>query len=147
MAAAAQLKSRTQTPAPTTAESMVSAQPPLPQAGTFDILPPLHALLSQLEPSLNTYTPDPEQASTTATADGSSGQSQQLSYKDAAVAAGFLKSRIRKILAELGGLEDMDRTVEQQEAEVRELEGRIERQREVLVRLGTLAGEMEKGVR
>lgn len=57
------------------------------------------------------------------------------------MAAQFLKSRIRKALAELGGLADMQRGVEEQEEEIKGLEGKIERQKEVLEKLAKLAGE------
>lgn len=133
-------------PTPTT------AQPPLPPAQTFDILPPLHALLSRLEPSLNVYTPDtsaaippnnaPHTPVTSASALPSSAP-QQLDYKDAAVAAQFLKSRIRKALADLADLADMHRGVEEQEEEIKGLEDKIKRQREVLARLAALAEEQK----
>ncbi|KAF2219961.1 hypothetical protein BDZ85DRAFT_321925 [Elsinoe ampelina] len=177
-------KSRTQTPAPPTIP-LDPSYPPLPSPSHFDILPPLHALLSRLDPTLNTYTPDPtaiattpalaQSASTSPTqppggsslpgsglpdgnnagslgvgAEGiSQGQGSQgaggqagLSYKDAALAAGFLKSRIRKLMQELAGLEDMDRTVEEQEREIAELEERVRGQREVLAALGDEAGRV-----
>ena len=66
---------------------------------------------------------------------------QQLDYKDAATAAQFLKSRIRKAMAELGNLADMDRGVEEQEVEIGELEEKIKRQRMVLARLAAVAEE------
>ncbi|CAC9890974.1 unnamed protein product [Aureobasidium pullulans] len=142
----------TTTTAPTipTTTPTTTTQPPLPSAQTFDILPPLHALLSRLEPSLNVYTPDTSTAlppgnSTHAPVTSASAlptsTPQQLEYKDAAVAAQFLKSRIRKALAELGGLADMQRGVEEQEEEIKGLEGKIERQKEVLEKLAKLAGE------
>ncbi|THY81478.1 hypothetical protein D6C93_09517 [Aureobasidium pullulans] len=133
-----------------TTTTPTTTQPPLPSAQTFDILPPLHALLSRLEPSLNVYTPDTSTAlppgnSTHAPVTSASAlptsTPQQLEYKDAAVAAQFLKSRIRKALAELGGLADMQRGVEEQEEEIKGLEGKIERQKEVLEKLAKLAGE------
>ncbi|KAI4731770.1 hypothetical protein E4T49_00517 [Aureobasidium sp. EXF-10728] len=125
-------------------------QPPLPPPQTFDILPPLHALLSRLEPTLNVYTPDtsaalpPNNASHTPVTSASALPSptpQQLDYKDAATAAQFLRSRIRKAMAELSGLADMHRGVGEQEEEIRGLESKIQRQREVLVRLAALAEE------
>ncbi|CAD0106711.1 unnamed protein product [Aureobasidium uvarum] len=134
-------------PTPTTT---TTTQPPLPPAQTFDILPPLHALLSRLEPSLNVYTPDTSaapQANNAAHTPVTSASAlpspapQQLDYKDAAVAAQFLRSRIRKALADLGGLADMHRGVEEQEEEIKGLEDKIERQREVLARLARLAEE------
>ncbi|KAI5204205.1 hypothetical protein E4T39_03781 [Aureobasidium subglaciale] len=142
----------TTTTAPPLSATPTHLQPPLPPPQTFDILPPLHALLSRLEPSLNVYTPDtstalpPGTSAHTPIASASalpSSAPQQLEYKDAAVAAQFLKSRIRKALAELGGLADMQRGVEEQEEEIRGLEEKIKRQRDVLARLAGLA-EVEK---
>lgn len=43
----------------TNSDTTKPTAPPLPPPQTFDILPPLHALLSRLEPSLNSYTTDP----------------------------------------------------------------------------------------
>ncbi|KAG8630234.1 hypothetical protein KVT40_001853 [Elsinoe batatas] len=173
-------KSRTQTPAPPTIP-LDPSYPPLPSPSHFDILPPLHALLSRLDPSLNTYTPDPTAIATTpALAQSASTSPTQppgasslpgsglpdannpvslggadisqggqvggghagLSYKDASLAASFLKSRIRKLMQELGGLEGMDRTVEEQEREITELEERVRGQREVLAALGDEAGRV-----
>ncbi|KAF4556242.1 Hypothetical protein D9617_1g081180 [Elsinoe fawcettii] len=157
-------KSRTQTPAPPLLP-VDPSYPPLPPPSHFDILPPLHALLSRLEPSLNTYTPDPTLASSTPalgqsvstspqqpngssmpSQDATGAQGQALRYKDAAVAAGFLKSRIRKLLVDLAALEDMERTVDEQETEIGELEERVRGQREMLARLGEEAGKVLEDV-
>lgn len=128
---------------PSDAPSQQQQQPPpLPQPQSFDILPPLHALLSRLEPGLEAYTTSPSAPLVTGHNDdvdrggGLDHHGDVLQYKDAAVAAGFLKTRIRKTLAELKGLGDMDRTVEEQEREIGELERRIELQRKTLAKLG-----------
>ena len=140
------------------------SQPPLPPPQTFDILPPLHALLSRLEPSLNTYTTDstpsdqplqhqPQAATTISSASTNNIQPQiqashqsqeQLSYKDLVTNAQFLKARMRKALVELGRLGDMERGVGEQELEVGELEARIRGQRAVLGELGRRAREGER---
>lgn len=49
---------------------------------------------------------------------------------------------MRKAMAELGKLGDMERTVQEQEEEIRALERRIEGQRGVLGRLGDVAAGM-----
>ncbi|KAI4715591.1 hypothetical protein E4T48_08218 [Aureobasidium sp. EXF-10727] len=141
----------TTTTLPPPSSTPTTSQPPLPPPQTFDILPPLHALLSRLEPTLNVYTPDtsaalpPNNASShtpvTSASALPSPTPQQLDYKDAATAAQFLKSRIRKAMAELGALADMHRGVGEQEEEIRGLESKIRRQREVLARLAALAEE------
>lgn len=159
------------TPTPTSSSSAAAPplqqqqQPPLPPPQTFDILPPLHALLSRLEPSLNTYTTDPistfaaNKSSTNASLFASSGngvsfsqttavagqQQGQLSYKDVVTASQFLKARMRKALVELGKLGDMDRDVKEQEEEIRELEERIRKQKGVLGGLAEKARTAELG--
>jgi hypothetical protein len=50
-----------------------------------------------------------------------------------------IKSKIRKALRELEKLPDMDRDVEEQEAEIRKLEQKAAKQKEVLQRLGEVA--------
>ena len=69
-----------------------------------------------------------------------------LTYKEVGTAAQFLKARIRKAMTELGKLDDMDRTVEEQEEEIEALQRKIEKQRDVLSRLGGMAGGMIEGL-
>lgn len=116
------------------------SQPPLPPAHTFEILPPLHALLSRLEPATNTYTATASSAS----ANGSESNAP-LNYKDVSTTAQFLKTRIRKAVAACEGLEDMERSTAEQEKEIEALERRIRGQRKVLARLGDMARGMEGG--
>lgn len=128
----------TQTAGPMT--TTLPHQPPLPAAHLFDILPPLHQLLSRLEPSLNPYN-----TSTTTSTTGDAGDGP-LSYKEIATAAQFLKARIRKAMAECAKLGDVERGIDEQEDEIEELESRIARQRGVLGRLGGMASDiMEEG--
>lgn len=141
--------------------SQTITQPPLPPPHTFDILPPLHALFSRLEPSLNTYTPDPiptdallttqsqtgasqapqQGASQNGLTQTTSHSSQELSYKEVVTASQFLKARMRKALAALGNLGDMDRSIEEQEDEIEALLKKIAGQREVLRVLGETAAK------
>ncbi|KAF2157715.1 hypothetical protein K461DRAFT_290005 [Myriangium duriaei CBS 260.36] len=137
------------TQAQTQASTQAQAHLPAPQS--FDILPPLHALLARLEPGLENYTASPSAPLVTGVdpghsnlpGSGTDGTGQPpLAYKDAPVAAGFLKARIRKTLAELKGLGDMDRSVDEQEIEIKALERRIALQRQVLVGLGREATDL-----
>jgi hypothetical protein len=50
-----------------------------------------------------------------------------------------IKSRIRRALRELEKLPDMDRSVEDQEAEIKKLEQKAGKQKEVLQKLGDVA--------
>ena len=54
-----------------------------------------------------------------------------------------IKAKIRRALKELEKLPDMERSVEEQQEEIDELETRIGRQREMVRRLGEAAKEME----
>lgn len=112
---------------------MPSATPPpshpstLPPPCTFDFLPPLHHLLSRLLlPPLN----PPEQVPSAPHPLAPS--SQPLEPKDVAKEAARIKQMIQNARLAVAELPDMDRTIEEQEAEMRELEERIEKQRDVL---------------
>ncbi|KAK5277640.1 hypothetical protein LTR16_009538, partial [Cryomyces antarcticus] len=98
--------------------------PALPPPETFDILPPLHQLLSRLlagnppnlaDPSLAAY---PDQ--------------QHLDIQQLATESSSIKARIRKALAAVRALPDMERTVEEQEEEIEYLESKIRRQRRII---------------
>lgn len=64
---------------------------------------------------------------------------QPLEAKDLPSEVIAIKSKIRKALRELEKLPDMDRDVEEQEAEIRKLEQKAAKQKEVLQRLGEVA--------
>ena len=64
---------------------------------------------------------------------------QPLEAKDLPSEVIAIKSKIRKALRELEKLPDMDRDVEEQEAETRKLEQKAAKQKEVLQRLGEVA--------
>jgi RNA polymerase II transcription mediator complex subunit 9 len=63
-----------------------------------------------------------------------------LTTKDIPAATDDLKSGLKKARALVAQLPDMDRGVEEQEVEIRELEARIEEQRRVLEGLKAMAG-------
>lgn len=117
--------------------SSSSSQPQLPPPQTFDILPPLHEILARIDHAPN----DPIQA---ATGDGdvvSYADLQPLEPKDLPNEVIAVKSKIRKALRELERLPDMDRSVEEQEEEIRMLEEKAAKQKEVLKKLGEVAGQ------
>ena len=109
------------------------AQLPPPQ--TFDILPPLHELLARIDHAPN----DPMHAATSADDVVTYSEPQPLEAKDLPNEVIAIKSRIRKALRELEKLPDMDRDVEEQEAEIRKLEQKAAKQKDVLQRLGDVA--------
>ncbi|KAM0717737.1 hypothetical protein Q7P37_007589 [Cladosporium fusiforme] len=113
------------------------SRPGLPPPQTFDILPPLHEILARIDHAPN----DPIQA---ATGDGdvvSYAELQPLEPKDLPNEVLAVKTKIRKALRELEKLPDMDRSVEEQEEEIRMLEEKAAKQKEVLKKLGDLAGQ------
>jgi len=96
----------------------------LPPPCAFDFLPPLHHLLSRL------LLPPADQ--TPPATHPLAPSNQPLEPKDVAKEAARIKQMIQNARLAVAQLPDVDRTVEEQKAEIRELEGRIERQREVL---------------
>jgi DNA-binding transcriptional regulator GbsR (MarR family) len=64
---------------------------------------------------------------------------QPLEPKDLPNEVIAIKSKIRKALRELEKLPDMDRDVEEQEAEIKKLEQKAAKQKEVLQKLGDVA--------
>jgi hypothetical protein len=109
------------------------AQLPPPQ--TFDILPPLHELLARIDHASN----DPMHAVTSEDDVVTYSELQPLEPKDLPNEVIAIKSKIRKALRELEKLPDMDRDVEEQEAEIKKLEQKAARQKEVLQKLGDVA--------
>ena len=88
----------------------------LPPPQTFDIIPPLHALLSRL----------------LAVTTENSTNTTLLSAKDLASEASAIKIKIQKARAAVEALPDADRTIQEQEQEIRGLEERIDGLKEVL---------------
>ena len=125
------MMSTSQSPLGPTSPLLPSASPPTATAttipippSTFDILPQLHALLSRLLPD---STLDPS--------------APPLDPQNIASEASALKLRLQKAQAAVEALPDMDRSVEEQAGQIRELEERIRRQREVLAGIKARARE------
>lgn len=137
---------------PTTAtiphlDSDLSKPTTLPPASTFDILPPLHALLSRLllpspsQSTATTFSPTPPVTSSPAAT-----SSGPLSPKDLATASSTVKIKIQKARAVIKGLPDIERSIEEQEEEIQELEEEVRRVGGVLIKMRedarkALAGE------
>ncbi|KAI9823304.1 MAG: hypothetical protein M1832_002528 [Thelocarpon impressellum] len=100
-----------------TASTTSGAQTSLPPVSTFDVLPALHTLLSRLLPSATSTEPplEPQHLATEASA---------------------LKIRLQKARAAVERLPDIERLPAEQETEIRTLEERVARQRDVLRGLG-----------
>ena len=98
--------------------SATDNQSTLPTPETFDLIPSLHTILARLLPSSDPAAPPP------------------LSPKDLATEAAAVKIQIQKARALVESLPDVDRTVQEQEQEIQELEERIRAQKAVLRRIG-----------
>jgi hypothetical protein len=70
-----------------------------------------------------------------ATPGGPSSSGQQLSFKDVPGATDKLKHKLQHARAQVRALPDMDRSIEEQRAEIKELETRIDMQRALLEKL------------
>ncbi|KAF2196287.1 hypothetical protein GQ43DRAFT_485074 [Delitschia confertaspora ATCC 74209] len=114
------------TRAATPAVGSPNAVPSMPSPAIFDILPDLHKLLSRLQASAQ----PPEQASAQASADGS------LEIHQLATAATELKLKIQRAKRAVLALPDIDRTCEEQQEEINELEDRIARLKGALQGMG-----------
>ncbi|KAI4253250.1 MAG: hypothetical protein L6R42_007661 [Xanthoria sp. 1 TBL-2021] len=84
----------------------------LPPPSTFDIIPPLHTTLSRLLLSDSTTSP---------TSPSSSGNQGPLSPKDLAAAVSEVRARITRARSIIAGMQDSDRTIEDQKEEIEEL--------------------------
>ncbi len=138
------MPSATLPPSPTNPPT-TAALPP----STFDIIPPLHTLLTRLllpTPTNASQTTQPQSGITPAALspapdNSPSVQSQitstsYLSPKDLSIAASAIKIKIQKARVAVAGLPDVERTIEEQESEIREFDGEVERLRGVLKELG-----------
>lgn len=121
--------------------SPVTSRPStLPPPSTFDILPPLYALLSRLllpqQSTQTSSTPATSSPALSNTTDGS-----PLSPKDLTTAASAVKVKIQKAQVAVKALPEVERTIEEQEVEIRELELEADRLGRVLSKLAEGARE------
>ncbi|KAL6721022.1 hypothetical protein ACLMJK_000122 [Lecanora helva] len=113
-------------PIATTSLPPTTTTAPLPPPQTFDILPPLHALLARLLP------PSPSSTSPTTSSD------PPIPPKELATTASAITNKIQKARVAVRGLPGVEMSLHEQEdvigeleAEVRRLEGCMEGVREV----------------
>jgi hypothetical protein len=118
--------SAAQTPVPTQHTTILSTTSTLPPPATFDILPPLHELLSRLVAN------DPEASLTAEPSSPTYQNLEPLAMHQLAGEVSSVRSRIRRARAAVESLPDMDRTVEEQEEEIKLLQDRITKQTAVL---------------
>lgn len=90
----------------------------LPPPSTFDIIPPLHTTLSRLLLS---------DSATSPTSPSSNGNHGPLSPKDLAAAVLEVRARIARARSIIAGMQDSDRTIEDQKEEIRELRAVLEK--------------------
>lgn len=118
---------------------------------TIDVLSHLSTILSEVRTTLQTSTgiePPPTINEPNKPAADTSSQ-PGLSFKDVARASDGVKHKLQRAREQVRQLPDMKRGVEEQEAEIRMLEAKIERQRKLLERLreggfGKEVDEVEK---
>ncbi|KAI1455114.1 RNA polymerase II transcription mediator complex subunit 9-domain-containing protein [Annulohypoxylon moriforme] len=87
-------------------------------------------------PSLNHSQPQTANGSTTTTNTG------ELALKEIPPAADVLKHRFQRARALVRGLPDVGRGMAEQEAEIKALEGRLERQRDMLAKLREMGARL-----
>ena len=117
---------------------------PMPPPQLFDILPPLHEILARLDHASPANDSSVQQEDRSSAELGASYNGlRPLEPKDLPTAILPLKAQLRRGLKELEKLPDMERTVQEQEQEIAELEERLRRQREMLDRLGNMARSLE----
>jgi hypothetical protein len=112
---------------------------PFPSPQIFDILPPLHALLSRLVSNNPDKTTQPNGSAPGQTlsgeAVGGGGGAAAVSFLDPKVLlteASAIKIRVQKARAAVAELPDVDRTVDEQLQEIEELEGKIQKLKAVV---------------
>ena len=119
------------------------ALPPTFSPDELDVLTHLSTVLSEVRTTLQASTGvdkptgngagDPSGTGGVGAANGEAASG--LTFKDVARASDGIKHKLQRARTQVRGLPDMQRDIAAQEAEMKELEGRIERQRALLARL------------
>ena len=109
------------------------ALPPTLSPDTLDVLTHLSTVLSEVRTTLQTST-GLDTDSGVEKKDGSA-PNGGLTFKDVTRASDGIKHKLQRAREQVRALPDMQRGIEEQEAEMKELEARIERQRALLRRL------------
>ena len=115
----------------------------LPPPQTFDILTALHELLARIDHNSTEAATIPDQTDSLESSSGDVGalytDLAPLEPKDLPVEVLQIKAKIRNALKELQKLPDMDRSIEEQQMELEELEAKIRKQRSMISKLGDVA--------
>ncbi|GKT99454.1 microtubule-associated protein [Fusarium langsethiae] len=109
------------------------ALPPTFSPDTLDALSELSLVLARVRAGIQSsagITTEPAPGTT-----GNNAPGPTLSFKDVPGATDGLKHKLQRARAQVRGLPDMDRSIAEQNDEIRELETRIEKQRALLQRL------------
>ncbi|KAK2873773.1 hypothetical protein FQN49_002077 [Arthroderma sp. PD_2] len=126
--------------------------PRFPSPQTFDVLPPLHALLARLlsNQSSSFATGQPGESglsqSTEPTPGGGIGSLDSLDPKSLLTGASAVKIRIQKARNAVEEMPDIDRTIAEQEEEIQQLEKKIEKLKGVLSDFKVRSGELADGL-
>ena len=112
--------------------------PPFPAPSLFSILPEIYLLISRLE-LLQQST-----GATLPTTPGGNSSISPITLQELPAAIQPIKTQILKAKAAVQGLPDIERTVEEQNVEIKALEVRIARLKGRLAHLGRLAGRGKK---
>ncbi|KAF3926455.1 hypothetical protein AA313_de0206872 [Arthrobotrys entomopaga] len=115
---------------PSSSSLSAPSLPSFPPPETFDFIPNTHDLLLRLLP--------PNAAAATAHSPPTQVNHPPLEPKDVDAEASRIRIKIQKARTILNDLPDISRSIEQQEEEVKALEEKITRQREVLGRIREL---------
>jgi len=133
---------------PGTPRTPAASQPtdtiPLPAAQTFDFVAPLHALLSRLVPDPPGLAAQHGQADgtvATSTDDTTGTGVGHLDIQQLGPEANGIKVRIQKARAAVKGLPDVSKSLQEQEEDIKLLEARIAKMREMLRGLGKIPDE------
>ena len=113
------------------ADSQSLALPSTLSPDSLDALSELSIVLAKVRTSIQSSSG----LATGATPSTTAAAGQQLSFKDVPGATDSLKHKIQHARAQVHALPDMDRTIEEQNAEISDLEARIQTQRALLERL------------
>lgn len=121
----------------------------LPASQIFDFVAPLHALLSRLVPDTPGLTTHPSQADSavaTSADDATGAGSGHLDIQQLGPEANGIKVRIQKARAAVKALPDVSKSLQEQEEDIKLLETRIAKMREMLGDLCKMPdGDVEMG--
>lgn len=116
--------------------SSLQDSPPELSSDTLDAITELTHILARLRSGITSSTGGITKATTAAPPPSLprvvSSASDNLQLKDVTVKIDELKHKLKKGRAQIGSLEDVQRRIDSQEKDIKELEGRISLQKEVL---------------